>query len=193
MMATVALLDANILYSAPLRDLLLQLAFVGLFQARWSAAIEAEWAHNLIQNRPELAAYIPATQAMMRRAMPDALVTNYETKLADIVLPDPDDRHVVAAALVGGADVIVTYNLKDFPAAALGPLGLEACHPDAFLKALIADAPLTVLAAVSTCLGRLTKPPVSGARYLTILERISLPKTVAFLQEHATLWHPTNE
>jgi PIN domain len=93
MIPVVALLDANVLYPAPLRDLLLQLAFAGLFQARWSAHIDDEWQRNLLTDRPELAARIPLTQATMHRAILDALVTGYEARIADLSLPDPDDRH----------------------------------------------------------------------------------------------------
>lgn len=190
MTPAVALLDANVLYSAPLRDLLLQLAFVGLFQARWSEEIEAEWTRNLLLNRPELAAQIPATQATMRRVMPDALVTDYADRIADLSLPDPGDRHVVAAALAGGVDVLVTFNLKDFPPETLGPLGIEVCHPDAFLQTMIGAAPFAVLSGVSTCVGRLNRPPISGPDYLNVLQRLGLPQTVAFLREHADLWQP---
>jgi hypothetical protein len=186
----VALLDANVLYSAPLRDLLLQLAFVGVFQARWSEEIEAKWTRNLLLNRPELANQIAATQATMRRVMPDALLTDYADRISGLTLPDHGDRHVVAAALVGGVDVLVTFNVKDFPPATLGPLGIEVCHPDAFLQTIIEAAPFALLSAVATCLGRLNRPPISGPAYLNVLQRVGLPQTVAFLREHIDLWHP---
>src|ERR1700691_875080 len=108
MTATVALLDANVLYPAPVRDLMLQLSFSGLFQARWSAEIDDEWKRNLLTNRPELAERIDRTQAVMHRAIPDALVIGYPSCIADLSLPDPDDRHVLAAAITTAADVIVT-------------------------------------------------------------------------------------
>ena len=72
----IAVLDANVLYSAPVRDLLLQLAFSGVFQARWSADIENEWTRNLLADRPELATRIPLTQVRMRNAILDALVAD---------------------------------------------------------------------------------------------------------------------
>jgi predicted nucleic acid-binding protein len=136
MTAAVALLDANVLYSAPLRDLLVQLAFNGLFQARWSADIEVEWKRNLLNARPELAEQIERTQVIMRRAIPDALVAGYESQILGLTLPDPDDRHVLAAAIAAEANVIVTFNLKDFPREALAPHDIEAPHPDAFIKSL---------------------------------------------------------
>jgi hypothetical protein len=82
MTAAVVLLDANVLYPAPLRDLLLQLAFAGLFQARWSADIDGEWTRNLLAARPELASQIALTRATMHRALPDALVTGYQSRIA---------------------------------------------------------------------------------------------------------------
>ena len=69
----------------------------------------------------------------MNKAVPDALVTGYQETIPTLTLPDPTDRHVLAAAIVGRADVIVTSNLKDFPADVLQPYGIEAQHPDEFL------------------------------------------------------------
>jgi hypothetical protein len=188
--AAVALLDANVLYSAPLRDLLLQLAVAGLFQARWSADIDDEWKRNLLAARPELASRIVLTHAMMHRALPDALVTFYQSRIADLSLPDPDDRHVLAAAITAAADVIVTFNLKDFPAAALAPYGVEAQHPDTFLQSFIVAMPLQILAAVRDCLSRLTRPPITAAGYLKIMRRIGMPETAAFLETNLAYWQP---
>jgi predicted nucleic acid-binding protein len=188
MTAAVVLLDANVLYSAPLRDLLLQLAFAGLFQARWSADIDDEWKRNLLAARPELASQITLTHAVMHRAIPDALVTGYQPLIADLSLPDPDDRHVLAAAITAVADVIVTFNLKDFPAAALAPYGVEAQHPDVFLQSLIVAMPLQVLAAVKTCLSRLTRPQITADGYLKIVRRAGLPETAAFLESNLARW-----
>lgn len=184
MTAAVALLDANVLYSAPLRDLLLRLAFTGLFQARWSPDIDDEWTRTLLAARPELASQIALTHAMMHRALPDALVTGYQSRIAGLSLPDPDDRHVLAAAITAAADVIVTFNLKDFPDSALAPYGVEAEHPDAFLQSFVVAMPLQVLAAVRDCLSRLIRPPITAVGYLTIMRRIGLPETAAFLESN---------
>lgn len=126
MIPAVALLDANVLYPAPLRDLLLQLAFTGLYQARWSAEIDDEWKRNLLAARPEGAERIERTHAVMHRAIPDALVRDYAHLIPNLSLPDPGDRHVLAAVITTVADVIVTFNLKDFPPTTLSPYGLEA-------------------------------------------------------------------
>jgi predicted nucleic acid-binding protein len=190
MIPAVALLDANVLYPAPLRDLLLQLAFAGLFQARWSAVIDDEWRRNLLIARPELAVQIALTQEVMHRAIPDALVTGYEARIADLSLPDPDDRHVLAAAITAAADVIVTFNLNDFPPAALAPYGVEAQHPDAFLRSFIAAMPYQVLEGVRHCLSRLTRPPIDADTYLKIMRRIGLLETALFLESNLAAWQP---
>ena len=116
-----AILDANVLYPQLIRDTLLSLAVERLYHARWSATIHAEWTLNLAKDRPELAAKLPLVVERMNASVPDCLVTNYEKLANSIELPDPDDRHVVAAAIVGHADAIVTFNTKDFPATVLQP------------------------------------------------------------------------
>lgn len=153
----IAPLDANVLYPAPLRDLLLQLASAGLYQVRWSADIDDEWKRNLLAARPELAAQIARTQAVMHRAIPDALVTDYTHLIADLLLPDPDDRHVLAAALA--------------------PHDIEALHPDLFLKSIADTEPTHVLTRVRACLSRLVRPPMSAAAYLANFRAIGLTNT----------------
>jgi len=117
-----AIFDACVLYPAPLRDLLMSLALTGLFRAKWTAAIHEEWIGNLLRNRDDLTRpQLERTRDLMDRAVPDALVAGYEELIDPLTLPDPDDRHVLAAAIRGRADVIVTSNLKDFPETALKP------------------------------------------------------------------------
>lgn len=118
-----ALLDANVLYPAPLRDLFLQLAVTDLFKAKWTADIHREWIEALMRNEPECGrAALERTRVLMDTATRDSLVTGYEALIDTLTLPDPDDRHVLAAAIVGRCDVIVTQNLKDFPGGGAGPL-----------------------------------------------------------------------
>jgi len=107
--------DACVLYPAPLRDFLMWLALSGCFRARWSEQIHAEWKRNLLRNRPDLsAAQLDRTSTLMNDAIPDSLVCGYEKLIPGLFLPDPDDRHVLAAAIRCGASVIVTFNRKDF-------------------------------------------------------------------------------
>lgn len=190
MIPAVALLDANVLYPAPLRDLLLQLAFGGHYRARWSAHIAEEWKRNLLEARPHLGDRIERTQAVMHRAIPDALVTDYSAYIPELTLPDSDDRHVLAAAIKTAAEVIVTYNLKDFPATTLAHYGVTAMHPDAFLKALITAIPSRVLEAARECVARLRRPPLRSADYLKILRRLNLTETADFLALNCPHWYP---
>jgi predicted nucleic acid-binding protein len=190
MMPVVAILDANVLYPASLRDVLLQLAFAGLYQARWSAEIDEEWKRNLLAARPELTERIERTQAVMRRAIPDALVTSYANHIPNLVLPDPDDRHVLAAAIAAEGEVIVTFNTRDFPAAALAPHDLVAQHPDEFLQGFIATVPAQFMAVVRRCVHRLTNPPVAASTYLETLRRLGLQETATFLASNHNDWQP---
>src|SRR5687767_9319707 len=114
-MAFVVIYDACVLYPAPLRDLLIRLAGKRLVQARWTEQILDECFRNIAANRPDLPeAALRRTRELMNRALPDVLVTGYEELIDGLTLPDPNDRHVLAAAIRSGAQVIVTTNLDDF-------------------------------------------------------------------------------
>lgn len=120
MLRPTVIYDACVLYPAPLRDFLLQLACEGLFRARWTHAIHEEWTRNLLKAHPDLnPKALARTCQLMDRAVPNALIKGHETLIEGLALPDPDDRHVLAAAIHGRAQMIVTFNLKDFPATAL--------------------------------------------------------------------------
>ena len=119
------MLDADVLYPAGLRDLLLRLADRYLFTPLWSADIHAEWMRSLLADRPDLdAAVLERTRSVMDGHFPEAVVTGHRALVGDLDLPDPDDRHVLAAAIEGRADVIVTRNMRDFPADRLAPHAL---------------------------------------------------------------------
>ncbi len=186
-MAFVALFDACVLYPAPLRDLLMRLARTGLFRARWSAEIHAEWMEAVRRDRPELAERLARTRAAMDGAIEDCLVSGHAALIPLLRLPDPADRHVLAAAIVGRADVIVTCNLRDFPTEALAPYRIEAQHPNLFIRHLLDLDEAAALAAVREQRGALRNPPRSVAEHLDTLARQELPETVAFLRGRADL------
>ena len=120
----------------------------------------------------------------MDRHFPEAIVTNYTSRAAGLDLPDPDDIHVLAAAIEGGADVIVPRNLRDFPADRLAPHGLTAQHPDAFIAGLFDADPEAVLAAVRSHRAALRNPPRTASEYLAALERLGLVQTVSLVRQH---------
>ncbi len=179
-----AVYDACVLYPAPLRDLLLQLAIADLFRAHWTADIHKEWMRNVAADRPDLMPeQLERTRELMDAHVRDCLVHGYESLIPSIDLPDNDDRHVLAAAIVAGADLIVTYNLKDFPKDKLETYGIEAQHPDEFLTHLIDLAPSQVCAAVATIRKRLRKPPRTVAEYIDTIEQQQLPQMASALRE----------
>jgi len=111
----------------------------------------------------------------------DCLVEGYETLAPSLELPDPDDAHVLAAAIHAGCDGIVTFNLQDFPPRALVRHGIEALHPDDFMLRLIDQDSEEVTHAAAACRRRLRNPPLSSEQYLAALGAETLPKTVAAL------------
>jgi hypothetical protein len=183
-----ALLDANVLYPAPLRDLLLQLAVTDLFRAKWTADIHREWIDALLRREPNRArTALGRTRDLMDKATRDCLVTGYESIVPSLLLPDPDDRHVLASAIVGRCDVIVTQNLKDFPATALGPYGIDVQHPDEFLCNHLRLAQELFCAAVRKVRLRLKNPPYAVNEYLDALIRQGLVSTVAELKQFSVI------
>jgi predicted nucleic acid-binding protein len=121
-----AFYDADVLYGSQLRNLMMHLAMTGLFRARWSDGVHEEWMTRLLKNRPDLTREkLERTRMLMDQHAQDALVTGYEDLIEGLRLPDPDDRHVLAAAIRGRADVIVTRNTKHFPDDALKPFVLR--------------------------------------------------------------------
>lgn len=182
-MALTAVYDACVLYSAPIRDLLLQLAAMRLFRAHWTERIHDEWMRSVLADRPDLTKErIERTRALMDAAVPDCLVTGFEALEAALDLPDPNDRHVLAAAICAHAAVIVTTNLKDFPADKLAPYRIEAQHPDEFIRHLFDLSPAAVTAAVRACRERLKAPPMSARDMLDVYMRLGLTGTVGALE-----------
>lgn len=117
----------------------------------------------------------------------DCLVTDYEELIPTLNLPDPDDRHVLAAAICAGADVIVTVNLKDFPSSELAKYGIEARHPDDFIADLLRLEPEVVCAAAKQQRTSLKNPPMDAEAFLATLERQGLPQSVAILRNTVEL------
>ncbi len=180
-----AFYDANVLYPAELRNLLMHLALTGLFRAKWSADVHEEWISSLLQKRPDLTREkLERTRMLMDKHAVDALVTGYEDLIPGLHLPDPNDRHVLAAAIRGHANVIVTMNLRDFPCDVLAPLGIEAQHPDEFVLHLLDWGLDAVVAAAQLHRQSLENPPKSVTEYLETLERQGLTRTVSVLREY---------
>jgi hypothetical protein len=178
-----AILDACVLYETRLRSFLMYLAMSDLLWARWTHRIHEEWMRNVLENHPHLTREkLERTRELMDSHALDAIVTDYEDLVASLTLPDPGDRHVLAAAIRGGVSAIVTFNLKDFPAEVLAEFDLEALHPDDLLERLIDLDAEAICAAARQDRGSLKNPPKSVEEYLADLERAGIPRTVAALR-----------
>ena len=178
-----AVLDANVIYPAFLRDVLLRLAASNLYHPRWTARIHDEWIRNVIHNRPDLS---PTAFARIRAQMDahfsGALVTGFEALERHFEGVHKDDRHVAAAALKAGADRIITQNLKDFSAEALKPHGIVAIHPDDFVCDLIRMDPVTTRGVLEAHRVVLQRPPHDPAEYASAFVRAGLRKAAALLR-----------
>jgi predicted nucleic acid-binding protein len=186
-MALVVVYDANVLYPGSLRDLLIRLGQTGLIRARWTDQILDEMIDAIVAAQPNLAGRLQRTRQLMNEAIPDVVVTGYERLIASLKLPDPNDRHVLAAAIKADAHVIVTSNLRDFPAAALEPYGVEAQGPDEFVLGLIETAPARVLAVVEGQAGALTKPPATIDELLQRLAAVGIPRSAVAMRGHLAI------
>jgi len=180
-----ALLDANVLYPSELRNFLMHLALTDLFRAKWTAEIHEEWIAALLEKRPDLSREkLERTRELMDMHAVDALVTGYEDLIPSLQLPDPSDRHVLAAAIRARPDVIVTLNLRDFPSASLAPLAIEAQHPDEFVLHLLDLSPGLVVKAAQDHRQSLRNPVMGVDTYLTTLGRQGLTRAVSMLREY---------
>jgi hypothetical protein len=127
------------------------------------------------------------TASKMDAAVMDSVVEGYESLEAGLALPDPNDLHVLAAAIHSHSSAIITTNLKDFPAPALTPFGIEAQHPDDFIHHQFDLHTPSVILAAQACRARLIKNPKTPEEYLANLEAQSLTQTVARLREYQAL------
>lgn len=177
-------LDACVLYPAPIRDILLNLAEQELYSPKWSPTIEDEWIRNLLLNRSDLSRKkLERTVKVMNRAFPHAMVKSYNSLIDSLELPDPNDRHVLAAAIKSESSVIVTFNLKDFPSNKIEKEHkISILHPDKFIIRLSEiDEDLTKQA-FKNQLVSLKNPPIQKERLLEILKKGGLNKSLEIFE-----------
>lgn len=177
------LYDACLLYPASIRDLLIELTRTGLFRAKWTDRIHTEWIDALVRARPELdRARLERAAGLMNAAVSDCLVTGFESLEAGLtLLPDPDDRRVLAAAIHAGAQEIVTFNLRDFPDEALRLYGVRAIHPDEFAEHLLDLNSEVICEAIRRIRRRLANPPYTAEEMIANYERCGLAVSASML------------
>lgn len=181
-----AILDANVMYPVNVFDILAQFCIEGLFTAKWSQEIDDEWTRNLIANRPDVSQeQIYKRRDKQRIALPDWEVEkgNYQPLIDALDLPDVNDRHVLAAAIAGHADSIVTFNIKHFPSTVLEQYDIEAIHPDDFICHQLDLIPYQALTAIKHIRLRLKNPPYTAQELLDSYEKSGLISTVTKLKD----------
>jgi len=180
-----ALLDANVLYPVAICDALIEVAATGIYAPKWSAEIDDEWVRSLAKDKGKPEELFHVRRDLMHEACPDWEVPEAAWKILEsgISLPYKNDRHVLAAALAGHADSIITQNLKHFPANLLEPLGITALHPDEFLLHQLDLAPLVVLPAFKAMRARLKNPLFTPEAFASSMEKNGLVQTAGFLRE----------
>ena len=166
------LLDTSVLYPMYLRDTLLRVAEQGLYRPLWSQHILGELARSLRDSAGIESDKVGGLVRLMASQFPDSEVNSYEALIESIELPDPDDRHVVAAAVKGGAGVIVTANVRDFPSDLEERYGVSVQSPDDFLLERLDEDPNVVRAAVSEQVRPYANPPMTIDE---LLDRLGLP------------------
>jgi predicted nucleic acid-binding protein len=183
-----ALLDASVLYSATMRSVLLYLGRFGLFRPLWSEAIEEEWTRAVLRRQQDGAASrLRRACHLMNHELPSARIVGFAPLVPALTLPDPDDRHVLAAAIHGAAQFIVTMNLRDFPKRVLGLHGVAGVHPDRFALSLIEQDAGIALRAFAADRARMAGPPLDRDAYLALVGRAGLRRTAKALALHADL------
>jgi hypothetical protein len=187
-----ALLDACVLYPVAMCDALMSVATTGVFAAKWTKRIEAEWMGALESSRPDLTGKLVVRRDSMREAIPDWQVPESAWKsllptVERLDLPDMGDAHVIAAAIAGHADCIVTTNLKHFPAKVLDVYGIEAVDPDRFIVNQWDLDALLVVAAFKGMRARWKRPQATAEDFASTLETRGLPATAMRLRDASSL------
>jgi len=181
----VVVYDACALYPALLRDFLMQLGLAQCLSPKWSRRIQDEWKRSLLRNQPVLSsARLDRTTNLMEEAIPEALVEPDEAVIASLQLPDPDDRHVLATAIRGGASLIMTFNERDFPDEVLGRLGIVAQHPDRIIVKLLQANPDCIVFSARQQRAKMFRPVMDKDEYLAALRRQGLVQTSLLLANY---------
>lgn len=182
-------LDACVLYPAGLRSLMMWLAVHDAIRPRWTDEIHAEWIRNVLANRPDLLpGQLERTRVLMDSHVEDCLVTGYETLIPTLVLPDPNDKHVLAAAIAAEADAIITWNLRDFPESSLAEFGIGILTPDQLVRDLLQENRELVIRAMKEHQSSLRHPPRTTADYLDNLAAQGLIESIRLLDQMSLRW-----
>jgi hypothetical protein len=178
------LYDANILFGAFRRNVMIHLAQAGIFRAKWREDIHQEWMRNLKERYPDIGVEkIQKIRGLIDAAVPDCLVKGYRRLIDGLELPDPKDRHVLAAAIKSAAQVIVTCNTDHFPSSVLEEYDIEAQHPDDFLMYQKEENLATVLSQLQLCRQNLRNPACTVDEFIEKFRASDFSVSATWLSE----------
>lgn len=181
----VAVFDACILYPFHLRNIIVQAAVDRLVEGRWTETIHDEWIRNLAASAPAIPVErLQNTRRLMNEVLPTAMVKGYEEHIPIVNLPDPNDRHVVAAGITGGASIILTWNLRHFPAKELNRFGLRKETPDALLSGLYDQVPDLMIGSLANARRSLSKSGISPPDFIDVLSNQKLIQLAKRARKH---------
>lgn len=181
-----AVLDACVLYPVTIANILMELAWQGIYTAKWTEDIDREWVNSLKRDKPELTdEKIKYRLDHMHKAIPDWQIPNskYQKLIPALNLPDQNDRHVLAAAIAGHADCIVTKNIKDFPIENVDEHGIEILHPDDFILLQLTLDPIPALTVIKHLRARAKNPELTAEQFIEALEKVELVRTGEYLRQ----------
>lgn len=182
----VAVLDACVLYPVTIANILMELAWQGIYTAKWTKDIDREWVQSLKRDRKDLTEVkVNYRLEQMHKAIPDWEIprSKYQKLIPALKLPDPNDRHVLAAAIAGHADCIVTKNVRDFPIKLAKENGVEILHPDDFILLQLTLEPIRSLTVVKHLRARKKNPTLTAIQFVEALEKVELVRTAEHLRQ----------
>jgi hypothetical protein len=181
--------DSNILFGSFLRNVMIHLAQAGIYRAKWTNDIHNEWMPRLMEKYPNVRVEdAQRIRGLIDASVPDCLVYGYKRIIPGLELPDAKDRHVLAAAIKAGAQVIVTRNISHFPHKILSEFDIEAQHPDDFILYQKDENLPAVIEQLRNCRMVLKKPPLSMDEFIEKFRKSDLQLTANWLAEIRSLF-----
>lgn len=160
------------------------LSLTDLFKARWTDIIHDEWIRNVESNHGIARENLEKVRDLMDANVLDAKISGFEYLIDKLELPDPNDRHVLAAAIHSKSDAIVTFNLKDFPKEYLKSFDVELIHPDDFIVYQFDFDRSAVLKSFKAQRANLSNPTMNTKEFINCLYKQQLPQTASILEEY---------
>jgi hypothetical protein len=184
--------DSNVLFGSFRRNVMIYLAQAGMFQAKWTKDIHEEWMPRLREKYPDVTIeQVQRIRGLIDASIPDCLVRGYERIIQGLELPDPKDRHVLAAAIKAGAQVIVTANVDHFPVSALHEFDIEAQHPDDFILFQKEENLPAVIQQLQACRAQFKSPVIGIDEFIEKFKANDLQRTANWLTEIRSFFEPS--